>query len=233
MDFRCHNLAFLLSLSSLPLGCGGGTSRGGSETSGDGSAGNTTSTSKGQISTTGVDGASESEGSSGSSGSTSDESISICHSLAAKYVECDFSPSYESALAYCKETLSAAGQFYGEECEEVYSNLLGCYASSTCVELNSGEACLAEGQQVLSTCATVVGATCQAYGLKAMMCTDVESEDEAISCQQHINANYQAYGPACGSAYEDLFACLTTLECVNWGGEDACPLEIAMIAEEC
>lgn len=175
MDFRCHNLAFLLSLGALPLGCDGDTSGGGSESSGDGSDGNTTSTSMGHTSTTGVDETSESEGSSSGSGSTSEGGISICHSLAAKYVECELSPSYESALAYCKEILSTAGQFYGEECEEMYSNLLDCYASSTCVELNSGEACLAEAQQVLSTCTTVVGATCQTYGLKAMMCTGVES----------------------------------------------------------
>lgn len=52
-------------------------------------------------------------------------------------------------------------------------------------------------------------------------------------CQYAIDYGTGSYGPACGMAYEELFACLSQLTCEEFGADAPCPEEVAALMASC
>lgn len=52
-------------------------------------------------------------------------------------------------------------------------------------------------------------------------------------CQYQIDYSVKAYGEACGTAYEELFACLSQLTCEEFAAAGSCPDEVAALEASC
>lgn len=53
------------------------------------------------------------------------------------------------------------------------------------------------------------------------------------ACQYQIDYSVMAYGEACGTAYEELFVCLSQLTCDEYNAPDPCPDEVAALETSC
>lgn len=241
------------SLGGVPLACAG-------DDAGSGSGSATTSTTTADVtsggtatggetsSATTTDGASD--GSSGTTGATTSTSFLTtnstgettdptggggigCEGWASKYVECYPRGSYDELLAYCEAFVDEYSAMYGAECEAAVQGLLDCYASSTCAELESGETCLSAYYTFYELCSAEPEEGCLAYEVKYIECLGDMGENPAEYCQVSINGGLAEYGEACGQAHEDLFACLTALDCADFESREACAEQKTAIDEAC
>lgn len=237
-----RGLAFLLSLGTLPLACktdegttdsGTGTTTG-PGTSSDGSSGASSGTSA-VTDTSGTDsaGTSGTSGTSGSSGSSSGDPTGgpggICEQYAAFYLMCDPSGSTEQLLEMCQAVREEREGVYGPACLALHDAYLACIITGGCEDTN---ACDAEAMATYY-CKPEIGAICQAYGAKYMECMLGDAAATSEYCQIGLNTAAFQYGPACGTAYEELIACLTALDCAELENPVGCEAQMTALSQAC
>ncbi len=229
-----RGLAFLLSLGTLPLACktdegttesGTGTTTGpGTSTDGSGSG-----TSVGASTLT--DGSGSGSGSTGaSSGSSSDPTGGpggICEQYAAFYLMCDPSGDKDQLIADCEALRKKQEGVYGPACLALHDAYIACLIAGTC-DAN----CDAEGTAAYD-CRPEVGPICQAYGMKYMDCMLGDATETAQYCQVGLNTSAFQYGPACGTAYEELIACLNALDCAAFETHTGCEAQMTALGQAC
>jgi len=235
-----RGLAFLLSLGTLPLACKtdeGTTDSGTGTTTGPGtSSEGSSSASSGTSAVTDTSGT-DSAGTSGTSGSSSGSSSGdptggpggICEQYAAFYLMCDPSGSEDQLLEMCEALRKEREGVYGPACLALYDAYLTCIVVGTC---DGTDPCEAEAMATYD-CKPEIGAVCQAYGMKYMDCMLGDAAAAAEYCQIGLNTSAFQYGPACGTAYEELIACLTALDCAEIENPVGCEAQMMALQQAC
>lgn len=222
-----RGLTFLLSLGALPIACNPEKN----DTTDGGTGGGTTGTTTGATTdaTTGAasitDGGSGSDGvtdSGGSGGTTSGSTgvgdtdtggaSGVCEALTAFQVMCDPSLAGMEAdlLAECEDQRKVTKIARGDACLAMQDAAFECVAMSTC---DTVDMCQAVSESA-ADCLPEPGAGCKAYAEKFVMCMPGEDPAKVGGyCQSGLNYSIYLYGPACGAATEELYACLAGLSC--------------------
>jgi hypothetical protein len=217
-----HGLAFLLSLGTLPIACT--VEKGDSETDGATTGGPTTDgTGTGTSGTTGgsdgmtTGGTTTTEPTSGTSSPTTGGEtetggpLGPCEAYVAHAVKCDPSTDQAMELMSCHDEVQQFEAVYGSMCAVLFEEYLACLSESEC---DDDGACQAE-VAAIESCAPEIGPICMAYGAKYAECYMVPVEAAGKYCQIAVNQGAFSYGPQCGAAYEEYFACFSELSCAE------------------
>ena len=227
-----RHIAFLMSISGLPLACAGDDANTATE-----SASTTASTSNGSAGTstsTGGETATSTGGSTSesSTGGTATGGGSIeCEEVASKTSECFPTYSYDSILADCQAQKMKADNPETPGCLAALDAYYACELAATCEELNILSTCAEETDAYVDACTPPPSATCVAYGEKYSECFG--DDNGAAGCQLSVDDAVESYGATCGEAYEEYYACLAALDCAAFEDPDACPDEVAAIEAAC
>lgn len=219
-----RGLTFLLSLGTLPIACN--PEKGDSET-GDGTTGGATTGDP----TTGTTTGDPTTEPTGGSGATMGPDGDICKNYVDWYIGCNPEQAAQEAqlLMNCTSQQTDFETIYGPQCAGLFDVLLACLSTSSCNDLN---ACEAE-TEAFYACSPPIGEVCQAYGAKYGEC--LMEDPMAISkyCQTTLNSASLMFGPMCGTAYEEYFACLAALSCTDLEMMNACEAQFAAVDTAC
>ncbi len=235
MDYLTkRNLAFLLSIGTLPLGCSGddGTT--------DGTTDETDGTTDGTTDAT-TDATTDSEP---TDATTDDEPTTtgtpegVCESYAQSVVTCYGEDYQQEYLDYCAQSLQEAAA-WSPECLAGWESYYVCISALDCDPSDADvDACDALSVSTFFACNPTPGPVCAAYGDKLGDCSeDLDGPLNAVGCQNTIDTG-TLHSEACGQAREDYFACRTALDCSELtqqgiGFPDPCEETFATAQEEC
>ncbi|MEM6990706.1 MAG: hypothetical protein AAF721_09420 [Myxococcota bacterium] len=80
----------------------------------------------------------------------------------------------------------------------------------------------------------VGGGPCEAYAANTVFCFMMGDEATyEASCYDDLNFYYLFYGLQCATAYEDLFACIGSVSCMEYEGGLGCDAEVAAVNAAC
>lgn len=233
MDSSAYrHIAFLLSVSGLPLACAGDDAGTASE-----SASTTASTSSGSAGTSTSTGGETATSGGGSTGESSTDGTATgggsveCEEIASKTTECFPTYSYDAILADCQVQKMMANDPETPGCLAALDAYYACEIAATCEELEMINTCAEELDAYLDACTPPSSATCVAYGEKYSECFG--DDNGAAGCQLSVDDAVESYGATCGEAYEEYYACLAALDCAAFEDPDACPDEVAAIEAAC
>ncbi len=219
-----RGLTFLLSLGALPIACNpekndttdGGT---GGTTTGATTTGATTDATGGEssgdlVTDSGPTGGTSGVTTSGSTGAgeTTGGAGDTCDALVAFQVMCDPSLAGMEAdlLAECQDQRKVTKIARGDACLAMLDAAFECVVMSTCDTVGMCEA-LSESA---AYCLPEPGMACKAYAAKFVECMPGEDPTKVGGyCQSGLNYSVYLYGPTCGTATEELYACLGGLSC--------------------
>lgn len=245
MDNSHRGLAFLLSLGTLPIACNpekgdsdsDGATTGGPTTNNPSSSGTTTSgevtesdgmTTGGTGSATGT--SNPTTGPTTSAGETETGGPGgLCEKYVAHAMMCDPELDPVSELMYCETGLEMFGAVYGQMCGMLFEEYLACLTQAEC---NDEMACEAESM-ALYNCSPEIGPACTDYGDKYAECYMGDPANVAKYCQIAVNGGNFSYGPMCGMAYEEYYACTSKLSCMELMMGMACQTEAMAIDTAC
>ncbi|MDC0718140.1 hypothetical protein [Nannocystis bainbridge] len=235
-----RSLAFLFSLGSLPVACnpkGGATTDGGTggtdpttgTTDGTGSSATDGATTEPTTGPTTTD-----PGGTTDTGDTTDTGSAdeACQAYVAYLLRCEpgLEPMMDAYLAYCSMTRSRTEAVYGPACLALYDAAFVCLGTSECEDPS---ACEAEWDAA-DGCLPEAGAICVAFAAKEAECYGTPVPDYAAgACQAYLNYQAYAYGTACGTAYDEWYACLTELPCLEFQMRAGCDAQQDQIALAC
>lgn len=235
-----HGLAFLLSLGTLPIACT--VEKGDSDSDGATTGGPTTDV--GTTGTTGTTGGSDGmttggtatgEPTSGTSSPTTGGETETggaagpCEAYVAHSMMCDPEIDPVEELMGCQDNLKQAEAVYGAMCAMLYDEYLACLSQAEC---NDESACASE-VMAIESCSPELGPICMAYGAKYAECYMVPTETAGKYCQIAVNQANFSYGPQCGAAYEEYFACFSELSCAELEMGNFCQAEQMGIETAC
>lgn len=220
-----RGLALLLSLGTLPVACK--TDETSTDSDGGTGGGTTTGTPTGTGPTDGSGsgtGGSETDGSgSGTGGTTTGGGDGSCETYVGWSVMCD--PSLAGMEAELQMSCEAARKMYGgilgPTCVALYDDYLECESMAPCDDTSACEPVL----DSFYACGPDPGEACKAFGMKYAECGMGGAEESSQYCQVTINSGSYQVGAACGTAYEELYACLSALSCADFETGTGCEAE--------
>jgi hypothetical protein len=124
---------------------------------------------------------------------------------------CDPDLDPASELMSCQSELQQAEAVYGAMCAMLWEEYIACLSEAAC---DDESACQSEAAAI-ENCAPEIGPICMAYGAKYAECYMAPVEVGGKYCQIGINQATFSYGPQCGAAYEEYFACFSELSCAE------------------
>lgn len=238
MDHSTYRgLAFLLSLGTLPLACkpdegttesGTGTTTGPGTSTDGGSSGGTSTTTDTTAGSTGGSG-SGSGATEPTGGDPTGGPGGICEQYGAFYITCDPAGDMTQLVMDCEAIRKEREGVYGPACLALYDTYLACIIGGTCDDTGK---CDAEAMAAYY-CMPEIGPICQAYGAKYMECMLGAADESAQYCQIGLNTSAFQYGPACGTAYEEMLACFNALDCAAFEEKMGCEAQMMALQQAC
>ncbi|MEZ4451775.1 MAG: hypothetical protein R3B09_20095 [Nannocystaceae bacterium] len=247
-----QGLTFLLSLGALPFGCAPetGETEGGGATESSTSGGTTTSTSTATTSSSsattadsasattttgtttdqGTDGITSTGGfeSTGEDTTSTGGPLGPCDLYGASVLACDPNVDLDQVVEECEGLRDAVLVTHGALCVELLDALLTCPAPS-CGEDHECD----DEIQAFDDCLPPISDACAAWGTKYEECNVDEGMTPAKDCQLDLNEETYLHGPRCGAAQEELYACQSALECVQFQQGLGCEAEEAAAKQAC
>jgi hypothetical protein len=82
-----------------------------------------------------------------------------------------------------------------------------------------------------------IGPLCMSYGAKLQECYGAEIPPRCVNfytayCQYDVDGSAMD-SPACGSAVQEMYACLSALDCATFGSETACEAQFMALDTAC
>ncbi|MEZ4380549.1 MAG: hypothetical protein R3A79_04340 [Nannocystaceae bacterium] len=249
MDASYRHLAFLMSLGAIPLGCAGDDASSGSDsattstttTDATTSTGTTGDSSTSTAATgTDSDSAATTDASTTASETTGDTTTGgpegACATWAAKYVECfPGDGSYREVINECETARDSYIDSYGEACGVAFEGFFACLGEASCAALDEQDydtICPEAYVGVLMSCYPAVEDTCAAFGAKYNECYGEDSPVPAYDCQLELSMALDT-SAECGEATEELYVCLTGLDCADFETETGCDAQFDAIGKAC
>lgn len=236
MDPTTHRgLAFLLSLGTLQIACKpeDGSTESGVDTTSAGSTGGIGDSTTSGITSTGTpttDDATTGDATTGDA--TTGSGGSLCEKYVAKALMCDPSLAGQEATikAECEADLAEFAAIYGAMCGELYEEYAACLSQASCEDPES--AC-DQYNSALSNCSPPLGEACQAHVMKYAECLMEDPTMAGRYCQITVNTAAHQIGPMCGAAYEEFYACTSSLSCAEFEMGDGCAMETMAVNTAC
>lgn len=232
-----RSLAFLFSLGSLPLACGPKDadttdgSTGGTDPTVGTTDGATTGSTDGASSEPTTAGATTDPGTTTDPGGTTGAG-GPCQSYVDYYLRCDPEAAglEDQFYAQCTTLRRQLEAFYGPTCLALHDAAFECMETAECQD---GPVCGAE-TDIAYACLPEAGASCIANAAKEAECYGQPVPEYAAgTCQVYVNSQVYYAGPACGTALEEYYACLTGLPCPKFEMGSGCDAQEAELAAAC
>jgi hypothetical protein len=239
MDKRVSNWMFLLGVAPLAVGCQSrAPARAGADgsDSGGGSESGESSTSAGNSTTDTGDSTTDTGDSTTTDGGSDDD---ICLAYSEIYGGCFGEMYQQEVLEFCEEYHAWYQMYASPACLAAWEGFRICVGGLECGP-NPLVACAEAIDLQIQECYYNDGLYlgCDLYGMLVAECVDAAAGEAAeAQCDATYEQLYEAYYGTCGDAYEELYVCISKLDCAALEDpaliEAGCGPELAAKEQEC